>query len=236
VSRESLYSVGCVDHVPGHIPAATLIVMRERRPGPPQLLMVERASTMVFGGGATVFPGGRIDPGDWEIAGERRLLTADPPEDAPARIAAVRETLEEAAVAIGFDPLPDQQEVALLAAALRSGAGFASLLAQRGWRLDLERLIPWSRMRPPAEREVARRFDARFYLGRAPDSAEPEADGTENVRLLWISAADALAAADRGECRLMRPTRHNLSRLAAFSSVDDLCAHASASVPESWTG
>jgi 8-oxo-dGTP pyrophosphatase MutT (NUDIX family) len=67
------------------IPAATLVVIREGK-GAPELLMVERPRTMAFAGGAMVFPGGRIDPADWQGA-----LSI---EDAAAR-AAVRETAEE---------------------------------------------------------------------------------------------------------------------------------------------
>ena len=46
------------------IPAATLVLVRDRPAGPPELLMVERAAGMAFAGGALVFPGGRIDPAD----------------------------------------------------------------------------------------------------------------------------------------------------------------------------
>ena len=52
------------------IPAATLIVVRERARRPPELLMVERAEGMAFAAGALVFPGGRIDEADREL-GER---------------------------------------------------------------------------------------------------------------------------------------------------------------------
>ena len=46
------------------IPAATLIVVRDRPDGPPELLMVERSEGMAFAAGALVFPGGRIDAAD----------------------------------------------------------------------------------------------------------------------------------------------------------------------------
>jgi 8-oxo-dGTP pyrophosphatase MutT (NUDIX family) len=78
--------------MPDAIPAATLVLFRERR-RPPELLIVERAAAMAFAGGALVFPGGRIDPED------RVLAAAHPdhdPDDAAARIAALRETVEEA--------------------------------------------------------------------------------------------------------------------------------------------
>lgn len=85
------------------IPAATLVLFREQRRGPPELLMVERAAGMAFAGGALVFPGGRIDAKD-------RALAANHPEydleEAAARIAALRETIEETAVDYGLT-LPD---------------------------------------------------------------------------------------------------------------------------------
>ncbi|WP_204270990.1 NUDIX domain-containing protein, partial [Escherichia coli] len=68
--------------------------------GPPELLMVERAAAMSFAGGALVFPGGRVDPGDFVLAGRH----AGDVEENAARIAAIRETLEEAGVAVGLYP------------------------------------------------------------------------------------------------------------------------------------
>ncbi|WP_019832662.1 NUDIX hydrolase [Sphingomonas sp. PR090111-T3T-6A] len=79
-------------------PAASLILMRERRSGPPELLIVQRSASLVFAAGAYVFPGGRVDPADYEAAS--RLHPALEPEDGAARIAAVRETLEETAIAV----------------------------------------------------------------------------------------------------------------------------------------
>jgi 8-oxo-dGTP pyrophosphatase MutT (NUDIX family) len=74
------------------IPAATLVLFRERGDGPPELLITQRAAGMTFAGGALVFPGGRIDPQDRIAAARHPDL---PPDDAAARIAAIRETVEE---------------------------------------------------------------------------------------------------------------------------------------------
>ena len=52
------------------IPAATLIVVRDRPKAAPELLMVERAEGMAFAAGALVFPGGRIDQADRDFANE----------------------------------------------------------------------------------------------------------------------------------------------------------------------
>lgn len=78
------------------IPAATLILFRERGRAPPELLITQRATGMAFAGGALVFPGGRIDPEDHVRAAAHPELPVD---DAAARIAALRETMEE----VGFD-------------------------------------------------------------------------------------------------------------------------------------
>lgn len=78
------------------IPAATLVVMRDRPGAAPDLLMVERPRTMAFAGGAMVFPGGRIDDADW--AGGQDL-------DLAARRAAVRETEEETGLAVDLATL-----------------------------------------------------------------------------------------------------------------------------------
>ena len=81
------------------IPAATLIVVRDRPAGAPELLMVERSEGMAFAAGALVFPGGRIDAADTSLA----------PGDAAA-VAAIRETIEETAVPVGLTPAPDRRD------------------------------------------------------------------------------------------------------------------------------
>lgn len=199
---------------PEAIPAATVIVMREVAGRPPELLMVERSRAMSFAGGALVFPGGRIDPGD-------HLLT-DRHDDAAARVAAIRETIEEAGLALGLDC--DAATLAVLRDALHAGTPFAQLLAEAGLALDLDVLVPFARWLPYGLPH--RVFDTHFYLARAPESAAPLVDGSENVRLCWISAQGALDAADRGEVMLIYPTRRNLERLAQFDGFDSAMAHA----------
>jgi len=56
-------------------------------------------------------------------------------------------------------------------------------------------------------------------------------DATENTRLFWISAANALRAADAGEISALYPTRRNLERLAQFSSFAETRQHAEAIPP-----
>jgi 8-oxo-dGTP pyrophosphatase MutT (NUDIX family) len=201
---------------PEAIPAATVIVMRDAPPGPPELLMVERAAAMRFAGGALVFPGGRVDPGDVVLAD----LVAPGMEDAAARIAAIRETLEEAGVAIGLDVAADA--IPELGRRLHAGEAMGAL----GVELHLDALVPFSRWLPQG---VSHRvFDTWFYLARAPEGCEPVVDGSENVRLFWMTAQGVLDAADAGRAHIIFPTRRNLERLALLGSWEHAVAHAQA--------
>ncbi|MBB4841129.1 8-oxo-dGTP pyrophosphatase MutT (NUDIX family) [Sphingomonas kyeonggiensis] len=201
------------------IPAATVIVMREAEQGPPELLMVERAAAMSFAGGALVFPGGRVDPGDFALAA---LHAGDVDENA-ARIGAIRETLEEAGVAVGLAPAGD---MLALRDRLYAGEAMGELLDEAGAALDLDALVPFSRWLPAGVHHKV--FDTRFYLARAPKGAEPLVDGNENVRVFWASARAVLDAADRGEAHIIFPTRRNLDRLAQYASFDAAVADARA--------
>lgn len=205
---------------PDPIPAATVIVMRERGGAAPELLIVERARAMAFAGGALVFPGGRIDPGDRALA----ALMAGDPEDNAARIAAMRETLEEAGVAVGVDLPPSA--IPEVRARLYAGASIAAEIAAAGGALRLEALVPFARWLPHGLPH--RVFDTRFYLARAPGDAEPVVDGNENVRVFWSSAQDVLDAAAAGTAAILFPTRRNLERLARFASFDEAAADARA--------
>jgi 8-oxo-dGTP pyrophosphatase MutT (NUDIX family) len=205
--------------LPPAIPAATLIVFRDRAGLPPELLLVERSPRLAFAPSATVFPGGRVDPGDVALA---HALGPTAPADAAARIAAIRETIEETGVAIG---VAAPAAVDPIRAALRHGAAMGEALD--GSVLDLSQLVPFARWRP--REQHARVFDAFFYLAHLPADALPaRVDSTENVRLDWASAREALHAAARGERTLIFPTRRNLERLAQFASYDEAVAHARA--------
>jgi 8-oxo-dGTP pyrophosphatase MutT (NUDIX family) len=208
----------------GALPAATLVLFRTRAGGSPELLTVERSRALAFAGGATVFPGGRVDPGDIALA---RELAGGDPDDTAARIAAIRETLEEVGVPIGLSTIPSATTAAAMRAALHAGQPFGSVLASVGATLALDRLTPFARWQP--DHAVARVFDTRFYLAELPAGAPTaSADGGESVRATWTTAAGCLAAADRGEVTLIYPTRRNLERLALFGTFIDAVADARA--------
>ncbi|MEN2789665.1 NUDIX domain-containing protein [Sphingomonas oligophenolica] len=202
------------------IPAATLVLFRETG-GAPELLFVERAKAMVFAGGALVFPGGRIDPGDRALA----LTFPGDPDDIAARIAAIRETIEEVGVPIGLVPTPDAETLGTVRAALHAGAALGHALHDAGLALDPDPLVPFARWLPAHAH--MRIFDTRFYLARLPgDAPDPVVDDTENVRVFWATAQAVLDDADAGRVRIIFPTRRNLERLAGFASFDEAAVDA----------
>ena len=208
---------------PPAIPAATLVVFRDAGDGPPELLFVERAKAMAFAGGALVFPGGRVDPGDHALAAV--FGTGD--AESAARIAAVRETIEEAGLPIGLSPMPSPTAFYQMRAALHAGTAFGEALTDAAVGLDLDALEYFARWRPAHAH--ARIFDTRFYLARLPaDAPEAQVDATENVRLFWATAADVLAEADAGRATIIFPTRRNLERLTQFADFAAAVEHARA--------
>lgn len=210
-----------MDDLPPPIPAATLVLMRPAATGPPELLMMERSGHMAFAAGALVFPGGRIDPEDLEAA---RLL-ADGSEDAAARIAAIRETIEETGIAPALAPPADPREAVRLRSGILAGSPFSSLLAQAGLALELDALVPFARWCPTFKE--ARRFDAIFFLAEAPaGAAEPTVLEGEGVRVFWATAATILSEVQAGRARAIFPTRRNLERLARFDSFEAAAADA----------
>jgi 8-oxo-dGTP pyrophosphatase MutT (NUDIX family) len=199
------------------IPAATLVVVRERAGSAPELLMVERAAGMAFAAGALVFPGGRIDEADRRFSARAGL--------ADAAIAAIRETIEETAIPVGLAPVPDEHAALRLQQQLAAERDFAQLLAELGLALDADALTPFARWVPKFH--AVRRFDTMFFIARCPPGEwQPRVIAGECAGACWISAADALERDRRGDARLIFPTRRNLERLAQHASFEAIRADA----------
>lgn len=198
------------------IPAATLVIFRNAGAGnPPELLMVTRSRNLAFAGGAAVFPGGRVDPADYDLAAT--LDTPLPLDEAAHRIAAIRETLEETGLAIGLTGPLDAQLAHVARVSLLKIGTLAPVLEMMNWQLDLYSVLPFARWCPKNER-LSRIFDTRFYLADLGTGAvDVTVDETENTTLYWITAQGALDAAARGDLNIIYPTRRNLERLAQFS-------------------
>ena len=201
------------------IPAATLIVVRDRKDGAPELLMVERAQGMAFAAGAWVFPGGRIDEADRELA---RALGIE-----AAAVAAVRETLEETAIPAGLRPIPTAGEALELQRDLVEDKPFAELLRLSTLSIANDALTPFARWVPKFH--AVRRFDTLFFVARCPSGDwMPSVIEGECAGAGWLTAAEVLDRDQQGEARLIFPTRRTLERLALHASFEAIRADAMA--------
>ena len=213
--------------LPPAIAAATVVLLRAAPDGW-ELLLLERHAKTAFAGGAMVFPGGRVDPGDAAVAADPALATgfaALAPVDAAARVAAVREAFEEAGVVIAPGAAIDPDVRADWQARLNAGAAtWGDFLRATGIRLDAAALVPFAHWVPPAAAPIARRFDTLFFLAQLPPGATATPDGGEAVAAHWTTPAAALARADAGDIGLVFPTRRNLERLAQYATIEALIA------------
>jgi 8-oxo-dGTP pyrophosphatase MutT (NUDIX family) len=198
------------------IPAATLVLMRPSARGAPELLMIERTANMAFAAGALVFPGGRIDADDHLVA--ERIGTGV--DFAAARVAAIRETIEETGLCPALAAPLAPELVNQVRQELEEGTPFSALIEAYELAFDLHALTPFARWCPNFKE--ARRFDTLFFLAEAPvDVSEATAAPAEAVRTLWSSAADVLDEIAAGRARAIFPTRRNLERLARFNSLEE---------------
>jgi len=221
-----LYSPNTSGKAPQIIPAATVIIFR-RNPagGPDQILMVERSAAMRFAGGAAVFPGGRVDEADLALA--RGIGNGLDVAEAGARIAAIRETLEETGLLLATSQPPSLRQAQAARAACAGPGGFSGALDDLGLSLALDRLIPFARWLPMHHADRA--FDTRFFLADlGTGMVDLEIDATENRHLFWASAAEVLELADEGKLSIIFPTRRNLERLNQFDAFSDCADHARA--------
>lgn len=199
------------------IPAATLILIRDRPGAAPELLMVERAAGMAFAAGALVFPGGRIDAADRRL-GDNLGVDA-------AAVAAIRETLEETALAVGLSPTPDRALALDLQAALVGDRDFGALLRNSGLSIDQAALTPFARWVPKFH--AVRRFDTLFFVARCPPGeARPNVVEGECSAAEWATAHEILQRDRDGSARLIFPTRRTLERLAQHSNFEAIRADA----------
>lgn len=201
--------------VPPAIPAATIVLVRDGPTGL-EVLMVRRHGASGFAAGALVFPGGKIDAVDASLA---RYC---PPADLlPARVAAIRETWEEAGILLARRKDYAESERVLDLKGLFSDpeTTLAVLVESKTIELATDALVPFAHwITPEAE---PRRFDAQFFIAAAPHDQLAVADGHETLECSWMSPADALREADAGRALVMFPTRLNLMKLARSDSVAD---------------
>lgn len=204
------------------VQAATVVVFRQAQQAYPEILMVQRSKNLSFAGSASVFPGGKVHASDEQFAAAQPQY---PLVEAAARVAAIREVLEETGLVIGMEQRPSAVEALAARALLADNEDLALVLKKFGWTLALDQLVPFARWLPKFHE--GRVFDTRFYLADVGSGqVELSPDFGENTKVFWASAAEALEMIERGEIKAIFPTRRNLERLAQFASFADAADHA----------
>jgi len=199
-------------------PASTIVLLRDG-PAGLETFMVVRHHQIDFASGALVFPGGRMEAADAELAAS--LEGADPL--GPFKVAAIREAFEECGVLIARPRGEDGLVPAGRAAALDRAAPFAELLARENLAPAVDRLVPFAHWITPVF--LPKRFDTRFFLALAPPDQALAHDGREAVDSIWISPREALAQ-HGGRFKLLFPTERNLWKLAAHADAASALAAA----------
>lgn len=209
------------------IPAATVLLLRDEPAF--EVLMVERHADIGFAGGALVFPGGRIDPGDRNPAWAEHSVGADP-DRMVAQVAAIREAFEETGILIareagaGDAPLIGGARAEALhdwrAVVENDDAQFFDMIRRENLSLACDRLCLFAHwIAPPG---LHRRFDTLFFAAVCPPGQEAREDGNEATEALWISPHEAAAARERGERKIIFPTLCNLRLLGRSGSTADV--------------
>lgn len=207
-------SASAESSVPARL-AATILLLRDRPQGM-EVFMVVRHHEIDFASGALVFPGGRVDPGDAEIAAG----LGGGADATPIHVAAVRETFEECGVLLarrrGQEALVSAEVLQRLEAPrealCRRETSFAEILSAGDLVPATDLLVHFAHWVTP--RTQPKRFDTHFFLAVAPEDHLALHDGGEAVDSVWIRPGDALGEAAAGRRKLIFPTRMNLLKLA----------------------
>ncbi len=203
-------------------PAATILLLRDADEGP-QVLMTRRSLQASFAPGAYVFPGGVVDPRDASPLARQLSDTRDDQDDETLAYAtaAAREAFEELGVLLARGG-SGEQAIAELTASLgrHHDADLLAQLASHDLRLALDEVLWFSHW--VTDRDLPKRFDARFYVARMPRYQQPVADEGEQFEPVWVTPAEGLERYERGEFNIIFPTIRTLRRLTPFSSVDEI--------------
>jgi len=228
--------------------AATVILLRGSEHGP-AVYYLRRHTSMEFAGGMCVYPGGGVDPRDFDAT----VAWAGPPpaewaerlgcdeEMARALVcAAVRETFEESGVLLA-GPSPEEVVADTTGAdweadrhALESrDLAMTSFLAQRGLVLRTDLLGVWGGWLTPAFEP--KRYRTWFFVALLPEGQRTRDVSTESASVTWLPAADAVAQAERGEMLMMPPTYLTSLEVAQFGSAAEVVEAAHGRVVEMHT-
>lgn len=217
------------------VPAATIILLRDTVRSP-EVLMIQRSVKSEFLPDLYVFPGGRVDESDYEMADQTGgfdghhaaalATTVEPKLALGFYVAAIRETFEESGILLARR----RGEVDLIDEATAKELGQHRLAVQEramSFRDILERedleLAPdllalhahW--ITPPM---MPHRYDTLFFTAKTAPGHIAAHDGFESTAHVWIRPEEALEQGKTGKRQMAFPTKCNLETLCGHPNVD----------------
>lgn len=199
--------------------AATVIVLRGGETGP-EAYYLRRQVSMDFAAGMAVFPGGGVDPRDFDAQvgwagpdpaawGER--LGCDEETARALVCAAVRETFEESGVLLAgvsdgdvvADTTGEDWEADRVALETRELA-MTDFLNRRGLVLRTDLLGVWDAWLTPVFEP--KRYRTWFFVAELPAGQVTRDVSSESSSVTWLPARVAADQADAGELAMMPPT------------------------------
>jgi 8-oxo-dGTP pyrophosphatase MutT (NUDIX family) len=231
--------------------AATVMLLRPSRDKGIQdieVLLALRNRKSSFVPGYHVFPGGSLDPQDYETGIEyfargidrkqAALILADmsPPEKAlGAWVAGIRETFEEVGLLIArkkdgssvtIRTREERQRFERYRRALNSGEmKFAQILEAEEIFLPADCLHYFSHWITPELFPL--RYDVRFFVTEAPSEQLVAHDGVELTDHVWLRPSAALAEYEAGKLGMVLPQIMTLVELSRFKTVAEAIASVS---------
>ena len=219
--------------------AATVVLLRRSASGP-AIYLLRRQSSMAFAGGMCVFPGGGVDPRDFDAT----VAWAGPPpadwasrlgvDEAEARAlvcAAVRETFEESGVLLAgtspddvvADTTGDDWEADRVALESRELA-MSDFCSRRGLVLRSDLLGVWAGWQTPVFEP--RRYRTWFFVASLPEGQRTRDVSSESSSVAWMPALEAVQAVDDGELMMMPPTYLTCLEVGQHADPADVLAAA----------
>jgi 8-oxo-dGTP pyrophosphatase MutT (NUDIX family) len=213
-------------NIPIPIPSATILMLRD---GPTGLetFMVVRHHQIDFASGALVFPGGKVDAGDYDVRNYCDGADSANNNAVAMMVGAIREAFEECGILLarekGSSTLVSGKRLGILERYRdplnRSEVSLIEFLEKEQLRLACDTLQHFAHWITPEM--LTKRFDTHFYLAVAPSDHLAIHDGHESVDSVWITPDNALKGNADGTYTIIFPTRVNLEMLGESSNVAD---------------
>ncbi len=220
--------------------ASTVVLLRDGdgTPGSLGMYFLRRHVDMAFAAGMCVFPGGGVDPRDFDhqigwvgpsAAEWAKLMDTDEALARALVCAAVRETFEESGVLLAGptedsvveDTTGEDWEADREALEARE-LSFTEFLDRRGLKLRTDLLRLWGSWVTPVFEP--RRFNARFFVAELPAGQVTRDVSTESDKVLWLSVREAIAAVDEQQVLMLPPTYCTCLEMFEFTSPDEALA------------